>query len=334
VVSETCADEVIAKFSQSPEHPMAIPPGEVVRLAVRHMHPLSATAFRGAIHSRPDTCLLFRVPGEGLVARSAYTWLFIDPQRIPITAAGEPITSDADPRSLVHIVSDSDDMLFLSLAPLDKELEVFLVNHANEPVDIARMTLHPSLQVSPFYDIFDTVCSRLHYGTMNEQLWQPVVRRSEIVFRRVRMMRTLMRIWKLLKGEGCRHAARLISLALFSLKLPDNWLIDAPMTIFVPNDQAIDALPPDDFRRLLDRRTRREVLRAMLAHAVMGSEPLFVEAGAEHKTMLGNGVWLRAVADELLVNETCKVLRDLRCGPHRVCIIDRVLEFQTSPAIA
>ena len=122
VVAETCIDEVVQRHSDPAGGPMSIAPGEVVRLGMRHMHPLSLTSFADAVHGRPDTCILYRVPGEGLVARSSFTWLFIDPQRISFTSSGEATTDDPDPRRLIHIVADSDDMLFLSLAPLFKEL--------------------------------------------------------------------------------------------------------------------------------------------------------------------------------------------------------------------
>jgi hypothetical protein len=167
------------------------------------------------------------------------------------------MTSDPDPGRLVHIVSDSDDFFFLSLAPLTKELEIFRRNHSNNVLDIARLTMLPHVKVSPFLEPIDRVCTRLHYGPMTEAVWRPVVDRSEAAFRRVRTIRAFLQIWEFLKQESCRQAARLISLALFSLKFPQGWLIEAPVTIFVPNDDAIEKMAPRDFGRLLDRRFRR-----------------------------------------------------------------------------
>src|SRR5262245_18729245 len=100
-------------------------------------------------------------------------------------------------------------MFFLSLAPLFKELEVFRPNHHSEPIDVARMTLHPWLAVSPFYDYLDRVCTRLHYGPMTEGTWAPAVSRSESAFRRVRMTRAFLRILSLLKSNGCQRVAEM-----------------------------------------------------------------------------------------------------------------------------
>lgn len=96
----------------------------------------------------------------------------------------------------------------------------------------------PHVKVSPFLDPIDRICTHLHYEPMTDAIWDSVVRRSENDFR------TFLQIWELLKREGYRQLARLISLALFSLKLPKNWLIESPVTIFVPDDPAIERMGP------------------------------------------------------------------------------------------
>lgn len=111
---------MINTFSKSPESPISIEPGELVRLGT-HMHPLSATGVANALHGRPDTGV-YRIPGESFVSRTSCNWLFIDPQHIAITPDGATTTSNPDPARVIHIVSDSDDIFFLSLAPLSKEL--------------------------------------------------------------------------------------------------------------------------------------------------------------------------------------------------------------------
>jgi hypothetical protein len=328
VVSETCAAELMEKCSQNPDGPMAISPGEVVRLGVRHMHPLSATSFVDAVHGRPETCILFRVPGEGLIARGFFNWLFVDPGRITIAKqVPRPTTNDPDPGRLVHIVSDSDDMMFLSLAPLAKELEVLRPICLNEPIDVARMTMHP--WPSAFYDIVDKIPARLHYGAMTEEVWQLAVRRSDFFFRRVRAMRALMRVRRLLEDEGCRKAARLISVALFTLKVPDKWLIEVPLTIFVPVDQAIEALPSGEFTRLLDRRFRGDLMRAMFDHVVIGTNSIPANGEVGYQSLGGGRIRIADLHDEISINKTHKVLRELRSGPHRICLIDRVIDRGT-----
>jgi hypothetical protein len=324
VISETCVAEALNKFSPSPGVATAIPAGEVVRLGMRHLHPLSATSFADAVHGRPEIGMSYRVPGEGMVLRSSFAWLFVDPNRIVVPRQfPRPTTDDPDPGRLVHVVSDSDDMLFLSLAPLSKELEIFRPHHATDAMDVSRTTMHP--QPSPFFDIADRVCTRLHYGPMAEDVWRPVVRRSDAVFRRVRMLRALMQIWRLLKDHQCLQAARLISVALFTLKLSHNWLIDEPVTIFVPTDAAIRALRPGELERLLDRKSRRDLLRALLGHVVPGADAIPAVGEASHRAADGSDVCIDNRNDEIRINRAVKVLHELRSGPHRICIVDGVL---------
>jgi hypothetical protein len=132
---------------------------------------------------------------------------------------------------MVHMAADTNDLFFLRLAPLYKELETFRPHHSNDFLDIARLTILPHVKVTPFIEPLDRLSVRLHYGAMTEATWRPVVQHSEAVFRRIRMTRALMHIWELLGEHGCRQAARLISLALFTIKLPAGLLIEQPLTI-------------------------------------------------------------------------------------------------------
>ena len=193
-------------------------------------------------------------------------------------------------------------------------------------MDVARLTLHPWLAVSPFYDPFDSTCTRLHYGPMTEAVWEPVVRLSEAAFRRVRMMRRFMRIWSMAKAHGCERAARIMAAALFNLRLPGGWLLDQPVTIFVPNDAAMAAIPEQRFRQLLDRRCAGGILHTMLGHTVLGNDVLPVDGHAEHRSVAGTPIVVERGDGAWRVNGTAGIVADLRTGPHRVCIVDRVLD--------
>jgi uncharacterized surface protein with fasciclin (FAS1) repeats len=324
VVSETCVADVLQTFGKSPDAPISIPAGELVRLGVRHMHPLSATGIANAVHGRPDIGLMFRVPDEGLVSRTSPNWLFVDPQRLEITADGAITTSAPDPANFVHIVTDSDDLVFLSLAPLYKELDTFRPHHSNDALDIARLTMLPHVRVSPFIEPLDRVCVRLHYGSMTQTRWNAIAERSDAVFHHVRMNRTLIHLWELLKEHGCRQVARLISLAVFTLKLSPRLLIERPLTIFVPNDDAIAALPPGAFDRLIHREGRRDLLDAMLDHVTI-ADAVEHSGETEYRSANGAPIWIRSGTAQRGAERSASVLKELRSGAHRICIIDRVL---------
>jgi hypothetical protein len=326
VVSETCVEDVLNAFSTSPDAAISIASGDLVRLGVRHMHPLSITGVANALHGRPETGLMFRVRGEGLISRTCGSnWLFMDPERLNITADGAILTSDPNPARMVHIVADSDDLFFLSLAPLYKELETFRPRHSNDVLDIARLTMLPHVKISPFIEPLDRISMRLHYGAMNEAAWRPVLQQSEAALRRVRMMRALMQIWELLREHGCRQASRLISLALFTIPLPTSFLIEQPVTIFAPSDDAIAALPPGEFSRLVDRKFRRELLTAILGHVGADGPVAAGEGGTQYRSAAGGAIHLQTAGSEVVLDKRARIMKDLRSGPHRVCIIDQVL---------
>jgi hypothetical protein len=329
VVSETCVANVLEIFGKASEAPISIPPGELVRLGVRHMHPLSATGVANAVHGRPDTGLMFRVPGEGLVSRTSANWLFVDPQRLEITADGAITTDAPDPASFVHIATDSDDLVFLSLAPLYKELETFRPHHTNDALDIARLTMLPHVRVSPFIEPLDGVCVRLHYGSMTETRWNPIVERSDAVFRRVGMNRVFIHLWELLKEHGHRQAARLISLATMTLKFPSRLLNERPLTIFVPNDDAIGMLPPGAFDRLINRGGRRYLLSAMLDHVTI--EDGSVDGGeTEYRSVNGTRIRVQSGATQRHTEGSARILEEHRSGAHLIYVIDRVLNAGAS----
>ena len=325
VVSETCVPDLLSRFEPTPGQAMALPAGEVVRLAVRHMHPLSAATFERARHGKPGTSMIFRVPGEGLIARSANTWLFMDPARIRFSRDGDIVTEDSDPGSLIHIAIDSDDMLFLSLAPLWKELETFTPGHATNALDIARMTLHPSLAASPFYDCFDRVSTRLHYGEMTETRWSPVERRANQVFARIAALRTYLRVWTLVKQHGYRRAAEIMSLALHTSCIARLLPRPGTHTFLIPSDEAFARVSRNQLSRALGRAARRSLVRALLDHALIGTPtvPTGQELCAE--TASGRKLRLRREGGRCRIDDEITVLDELTVAGQRVYIIDRLL---------
>ena len=326
VISETCVDDVLKRFAGAPDAPIAITPGDLVRLGVRHMHPMSATGVANAVHGRPDTGLMYHVENEGFMSRTSANWLFIDPGRTAITIDGTITTNEPNIEQMMHIVEDSDDMFFLSLAPLHKELDTFRPDHSNDELDIARLTMLPHVKISPFIEHLDRVCTRLHYGPITPLAWQPIAVRSEAAFRRVRMLRELLRIRETLVEQGCGRAARLISLALFTVRLPAAALIERPVTMFVPNDGAIEQMPEVLFERLIDRCHRRDLLHVMLSHTVLGDTMRPRLGEAVHRSLTGTRIAIKSSASGISVNGTSRVLTDVQHGRHRICIIDQVLE--------
>lgn len=320
VMSETCLPELRGRTAASPGAPLPLSPGEVVRLGVRHMHPLSASSYERARHGKPGTSMLFRVPGEGLIARSANTWLFIDPTRLAFTAEGDVVSGGEDPAALVHVATDSDDMLFLSLAPLDKELESFIPGHAPTPLDIARMTLHPSLAASPFYELFDRVPTRLHYGAMTPAKWAVVEQRSDRLFRRVIALRRVLRLHAALTAAGRTAAAGWLARALHRTALCRVLAADGGFTIVVPADEACAEPEPGELGAP-DRGQRRQLLRRLLDQVLPGLPDPPPGTAVASSSLTGRAVRLSHDGDRMRIDGIA-VRETLTVAGNRIHLLD------------
>ena len=320
VVSETCAPDLLSR-PVSHGQALALSAGDVVRLAVRHLHPLSATTLAHAPHGKPGMSMIFRVPGEGLIALGATTWLFIDPALIRFTPDGD-IVADADELDrLIHVASDSDDMFFLSLAPLWKDLDTFIPEHPNDVMDIARMTNHPMLAGSPSYEAYERFHAKLHYGPMTATLWSKAERRADRVFRSVVALRAYLAIWRIAREHGCLRAAQVMSLALHTTPIARRPPRGARYTVLLPCDRAFATAAGTEIDRQLRRRSRKGLVRAMLEHVVLGTD-LPTGGMRQLPTAAGTTLTVREANGRRTIGDDVAVLEDFVAGRHRICIVD------------
>ena len=238
VISETCLPELISINNRKNES-LHIPPGDLVKLGMQHLHPLTAAAMAKSQHGRPSLEMLWRIPGEGVVMRHIVRELFsFDPTKINLTHlwyAGGQINPEN-----IHIVTDSDDMFMLSFAPLLKDIPLYLQNHEVTDLDIARSSLHP-LNDTPLNDDFPRHRIRLHYGPVNESKWRRTERLSDIMLKRALVMRKILQIWRELKNTNtCNHTCQILAIALQTSSLARRWPVDTPCTAIVPTDRVLN----------------------------------------------------------------------------------------------
>lgn len=306
VISETCIPHMMA-MAKAADGSLPIRPGELVRLGVYHMHPLTAAAMAGGRHGRPSLEMLWRVPDEGLALRHIVRELFsFDPNRLKLThlwyAAGNVSPGD------IQVVTDSDHMFMLSFAPLLKDVPLYLQDHAITGMDVARSSLHP-LNDSPLNDHFPRHRIRLHYGSVTERKWQRVERLSDGTFKQALVMREALQVWRALKETGvCENACRFLALALQDTSLARRWPADTPCTAFVPTDQALATLPAD----LLGTAASRRLYHWILAHIVEGRLEPSTPIGSTLPTLSGS----RLVAGP--------IRKTVAAGRHLVHLVDHL----------
>lgn len=324
VASETCVPELVARPRSAHRHALELDSGDAVRLAVQHLHPLSAATLASSHHGAPGVSMIFHVPGEGLIARSAVTWLFMDPRVIRFSPEGDVTTTDANPGSLIHIAADSDDMFFLSMAPLAKDLASFIPDHSNDAMDIARMTMHPALASSPFYPCFERVAAKLHYGSMTTARWSEAEQRSERVVQNVAALRSYLQVWRAAKEHGCARAAQVMSLVLHTTPLARQLPHNGAYTFLIPSDRAFDSAPPSWIERQLDRADRKSLARAALEHTVIGSSALPGSGEARLQTAAGTAHTVRGDRGRHQIDDI-PVLEEFVAHGHRICVVDGFL---------
>jgi len=320
VISESCLPEIAALGKRGDIIP--IQSGDLVRIGVRHMHPLTSSAFVLGRHGRPSLEAIWRVPGEGVVFRHMVRELFaFDPTRITPTHlwyAGDGCTIGD-----FHIVTDSDDMFMLSFAPLLKETSLYNSNHAVTPMDLARQSLHP-MNDTPLTSDFARRGARLHYGPMTEVPWQRLERRADAFIGRAIVMREALRIWTALSGRDCSQASRLISVALQSTALAKRWRHDGPVTVFVPNDAAFEQLETEASRSLLAREAASRLLRVALNHIVPVACEIPFRGQANYATLGGGKIRVDASPAGLRLNgHETQLVETIEVPPNRILIVDR-----------
>ncbi len=323
VVSETALAELRPQAPSA--SPLTIPPGDLVRFAIRHLHPLSAAALADGMHSRPSLEAIWRVSGEGLLFRHMVRELFaFDPNRIELThlwyAGGGCRIED------VHVVTDSDDMFMLSFAPRLKDMTIYIPRHAVTPMDLGRQSLHP-LNDTALTSAFARQPVRLHYGAMDDTRWRRAERRSDGFFKQAIVMREALRLWAALKQHGCGGAQRLLSTALQATCLARRWPDDGPVTVLAPNDAAIERLHREEVLGLAAPGASDALVRAVLGHVAAGvrSLPASGEPAQQLRTLDGRLHRLDARADGIYLDDDARVTASFDVPPHRICIIDRWL---------
>lgn len=266
VISETIAPEIAAMPLES-NGSLDIPGGEVLRLGIKHLHPLTAVAVSENCHGRPSLEMIWPVGSEGFLLRHVNRELFsFDPKQLDLTEfwyAGSKTRPDD-----IHVVSDSDDMLMLSFAPLSKDIPILLQDRPITAFDVAKSSLHP-LNDTPLSGYFAQHYVRLHYGAMTPRLWQSVEQTSDVVYEAVLATRDITQIWQALRQtERCTVACRLISAALYGADLARRWPLSGPVTMIVPTDQAFAGRNPWP---LLAEGAKEHFLDWLLKHVASGA---------------------------------------------------------------
>ncbi len=234
---ETIAEELGWRPGGPPLTAGALPPRDLVGLALRHLHPLHAAYRRDSAHFpfHPEY-IVWPVRDEGLLMRSlATTALIFAPQRCAVDHHFSLLEgTDLD---TVGFIDDSDDFFGVSLTPLLKDLNWFFTW---QDLDIET--------VGAWWDVFDGHAHdrladrriRFHAVEPTPSAWRQAELRSDFLVGQCRIARDLIQIGRFFHHMGYRAASEHLALAIATGRLRRRIRRRrGPFTVFCPADAAL-----------------------------------------------------------------------------------------------
>jgi len=268
VTSETCIDEARTRFLDQETHSLTIPWTEMWSLAGRHLHPLHALAIPGGPHARPAFELHFPVQTAGMISCYAVRELVaFDPARCPISFLW--YADDPQPAENIYFATGSDEMLMLSVDPLSKYFQNYIVDHSCNGFDVARTTRHP-LNDTPFTRRFASQLVSIADSPDRPGAWRRQRLRAFAAGRDILCGRLAMLIYDELMREGASVLAGLLSVGLFDTHLVRRWRVDVPLTIVVPGDQAMAPEDRDAFESCAAVGQSGKLVEVLRDHVIAG----------------------------------------------------------------
>jgi hypothetical protein len=327
VTSETCVADARARFTDL-SGILTIPPSEMWSFARRHMHPLHTLAMPGAPHARPAFEMHWPVGEEGMLSRYAVREMVaFDPRRCPIT-----FLWNADgPEDLkgLHFASEPVDMLMLSVDPLGKYLQNYILHHSCQPVDVARTSLHP-LNDTKQTRLFLSRSVQVYSGAQTAVAWQRKEHSARAAAREARVSRAAMLLCSKLVEHGCEQMADLLSVALLDAKLSRRWRAEVPVTVFATRDKALSRAGCGSLRNLIAHDRERELLRLILDHAIEGR----LRDGEPRRSLGGTSVRLECRGASKTINGIAAMHGPIDLEGVEVYILDGIVANSVLPLSA
>jgi uncharacterized surface protein with fasciclin (FAS1) repeats len=319
VASETFVPAARAWFTNVTTGVITVPQEKIWSLVRHHVHPLQILAVPGSPHARPAFELHWPVGREGMISRYAVRELVaFDPRRCPISFlwyADGPEDLDG-----IHFVTDSDEMLMLSVDPLHKYFANYIIRHSCDGFDLARTTRHP-LNDTSHARVFARRSVTLHNPGPRSPRWRREEMRAIAAAREMRVARAAMLLNDELTANGASLMGDLLSVALLDTHFARRWRSEVPLTVVVTVDSAFDKVQHAGALALCAAGRNRELVDALLDHVAPG---LLSDAGMA-TTLGGLPLTLTRVGEVVRINGAA-ILRDpVDIEGIELYLVDRVL---------
>lgn len=289
VTEETFVSELHNMYGSTANGVISLPPSELLRLAMRHIHPIQASLLRGSPHAcfHHDQ-LSWAVPPEGFLVRAPTGHSFaVDPGHYELND-GHHSPMDLKDLDAVFFYTDSDKLLGVSLTPLWKDVDWYYDGRAYDAVEIGKWWLHFD---NPIHWTLASQRFCYHAGDMSVDLWRPAERDSDATLRDAYFAREIVRVWRAFKDDlGCRTAAMILAVAEMAGHLHRRWRYRGPFTIFAPTDEALAEMRSGFLKQLLEPGNENQLMQVLGNHVVYGAVRLPVTTIPQRAYELAVGV--------------------------------------------
>ncbi len=319
VTSDTCISEAQQRFLDPTTGILTIPPSEMWPFVRRHIHPNHALAIPNSPHARPVSEAYWPAGAEGTLNLHAFRDLMaFDAQRCPLTFfcfADGPEDVDG-----IHFATEYADMLMLSVDPIGKYLENYILDHSATPFDVSRTTLHP-LNDTKQTRLFLSKPVSVYSSKPNTSSWRRGERLTKALARDIRVGRMAMLICRELLEHGCEQMADLISVALMETNLSHRWRTEVPLTVFATRDRAFSAKQRNSLVYLMKPGREWELRNMVLDHVLEGS----LQLGSARLTLSGTPVRLNIGNAERKLNDITITTGPINLDGAELYILDGVI---------
>jgi hypothetical protein len=322
VLPETCLPEVERLYRRAATPVIDAPARSLVDLAMRHIHPLALTYMRDSANFpvHPEF-ILWPVREEGLLMRVLVREMFaFDPQWIELNEQAL-VAHRIDP-DIVHVVTDSDDLFSLSLAPADQDIEWYATPQTLQPLKIASWWLSYD---SPLNDLIAAKYFHIHAGPCTPEKWRSVGHQSDVLIRRITGLREVVRVLSAMARPDIEQARRVLAASLAETRLARVLRGTAPTRLLLPDNRAVIRWVLDGGDAMLRPPAARRLADLVLDHAIAGEGEFRRGESAALTTARGGERMLTWRGGIPFVDGAALRLPAFEVGPHLAYVIDRVL---------
>ena len=271
VVADTAIKELEDRFLPGTGEPIAMSVEEVVRLTIRHLHPVRIGMFRDSRRwTRHPEVVFADVPGFGIAMRAIGSHPFcVDPSYFSMTDAFSPLD---------HFEAIAfEGSCGVGLEPMLKS--------ANLYYRIARMDEDRLSSMGAWLDYFVTPADliesqRTHRLAVRKPGDDAAFARADTALgfyvSQVRLTGAIYRLVREMRRAQCRLAAGLVATAHFAARLRRHWNVRGAVTVLVPNDAAFKGLGREWLDALVAPGSEKTLIDAVLRHVLPGQHHFVV----------------------------------------------------------